>query len=292
MSILYSAVARRPGSDMSSPSAVTILVDHSTLSGNLSKIATSVLSNVSNPGKMSYDYDGYMFHTETHERAIYLCISPPTASRSVTYDYLKHLRNSFERNFNVSTIDQALPYAFQSEFGPTMGQLVSDFNNRTGVAAQSDVLARTQEELDAVKGIMHDNIAKVMDRGERIDVLMDQTDRLHQHSFEFKRKSTQLKRAMWWKNVKLMVLLGFIAIVLVYLFVCIICGFPAWHKCIKSGGGGGGGSGSTSASTSASGSSAAAIAIQAVLVDATAALAGAALAAGQAAHRQVAAVLG
>jgi hypothetical protein len=54
---------------------------------------------------------------------------------------------------------------------------------------------------------------KVMERGEKMDLLVDKTDNLNQQAFQFKKKSTQLKRAMWWKNTKLMAMIVFIVLV-------------------------------------------------------------------------------
>ena len=46
-----------------------------------------------------------------------------------------------------------------------------------------------------------------------MELLVDKTDNLNQQAFQFKKKSTQLKRAMWWKNTKLMMMLVFIVLV-------------------------------------------------------------------------------
>jgi vesicle-associated membrane protein 7 len=37
---------------------------------------------------------------------------------------------------------------------------------------------------------------------------------------------------MWWKNIKLMVLLGVVVIFLLYLFIGMGCGLPAWSSCV------------------------------------------------------------
>lgn len=79
----------------------------------------------------------------------------------------------------------------------------------------------------------------MLERGEHIELLVDKTDSMHQQAFQFKKKSTQLKRAMWWKNTKLMILLTFIILVILYLIVCFACGFPAWQKCLGGSGDGG-----------------------------------------------------
>lgn len=54
---------------------------------------------------------------------------------------------------------------------------------------------------------------KVIKRGEQIELLVDRTENLSATSVQFKKKSTELKNAMWWKNVKIMA--GIAVVVLV-----------------------------------------------------------------------------
>jgi vesicle-associated membrane protein 7 len=67
----------------------------------------------------------------------------------------------------------------------------------------------------------------VLERGERIDLLVDKTDRLGGTARDFRVRSTGLRRRMWWKNVRLMALLVVVIIFLVYLFVGFGCGLPS-----------------------------------------------------------------
>jgi len=83
-------------------------------------------------------------------------------------------------------------------------------------------------------------LEKVLERGERMDLLVDKTDNLNQQAFQFKKKSTQLKRAMWWKNTKLMIILVVVCIVILYLIIGFACGLPGWQNCVGGGGGDGG----------------------------------------------------
>lgn len=52
-----------------------------------------------------------------------------------------------------------------------------------------------------------------MERGERIDILVDKTDSLNQAAFQFKKRSTALKRKMWWKNSKLLAFIVLLVLV-------------------------------------------------------------------------------
>jgi len=91
---------------------------------------------------------------------------------------------------------------------------------------QEDALRNVQGEIEDVRGIMTQNIERVLERGERIDLLVDKTDKLGVGAHDFRVRSRGLRRRMWWKNVKLMVLLGVVIVFLLYLFVGFGCGLP------------------------------------------------------------------
>ena len=80
---------------------------------------------------------------------------------------------------------------------------------------------------------MTENIERVLERGERIDLLVDKTDRLGGTARDFRMRSTHLRRQMWWKNERLMVMLAVVGVVLLFQFVGIGCGLPG--KCISAG---------------------------------------------------------
>ena len=96
----------------------------------------------------------------------------------------------------------------------------------TTKAGKEDAISNVQAEIENVRGIMTENIERVLERGERIDLLVDKTDRLGAGAHDFRMRSRGLRRRMWWKNVKLMVLLGVVVIFLLYLFIGAGCGLP------------------------------------------------------------------
>lgn len=54
---------------------------------------------------------------------------------------------------------------------------------------------------------MIDNIEKVLNRGEKIDLLVGRTQDLSDSAQDFRYRSKKLKNTMWWRNVKLIVVL-------------------------------------------------------------------------------------
>ena len=96
----------------------------------------------------------------------------------------------------------------------------------TTQAGKDDAIGNVQNEIENVRGIMTENIERVLERGERIDLLVDKTDRLGSSARDFRVRSRGLRRRMWWKNVRLMALLVVVVVFLIYLFVGAGCGLP------------------------------------------------------------------
>lgn len=51
---------------------------------------------------------------------------------------------------------------------------------------------------------MVDNIEKILERGDRIELLVDKTGTMQDNAFHFRKQSKRLRRALWMKNAKLL----------------------------------------------------------------------------------------
>lgn len=51
---------------------------------------------------------------------------------------------------------------------------------------------------------MVENIEKILERGDRIELLVDKTATIQDNSFHFKKQSRRLRQALWMKNAKLL----------------------------------------------------------------------------------------
>ena len=135
------------------------------------------------------------------------------------------IKNAFLAQFSPSETDfAALPAYGCAAFNARLKQLM--VAQGTTEAGQQDALRNVQSEIAGVREIMTENIERVLERGERIDLLVDKTDRLGGLAGDFRVRSQGLRRQMWWKNVRLMVLLVAVVLFLVYLFVGFGCGLP------------------------------------------------------------------
>ena len=99
----------------------------------------------------------------------------------------------------------ALAYGMNEDFSRVLQRQMDFYSRDNGVERMN----RVRGEIDEVKAVMVENIEKVLERGEKIELLVDKSENLNQQAFKFKKQSVALKRAMWCKNMKMMLLIGF-----------------------------------------------------------------------------------
>ena len=62
----------------------------------------------------------------------------------------------------------------------------------------------------------------MVERGDRLDDLEQRTDLLNQNAGYFQKTATNLKRKLWWQNVKLWIILIVIIVVIVLVIIIAI----------------------------------------------------------------------
>jgi vesicle-associated membrane protein 72 len=78
-------------------------------------------------------------------------------------------------------------------------------------------VAKIKSQVAEVKDIMMENIERVLDRGGKIEILVEKTDSLRNQADVFHRQGRHLRRKMWLQNMK--VKLAVLAIIIVMLFI-------------------------------------------------------------------------
>lgn len=73
---------------------------------------------------------------------------------------------------------------------------------------------------------MVQNIDSILQRGERLDLLVDKTDTLAGQAYAFRRGARSVRRQQWWKNTRITALTG--VVVLVSCSVCDMVYLPWW----------------------------------------------------------------
>ncbi|KAJ8287794.1 hypothetical protein COCON_G00004530 [Conger conger] len=76
-------------------------------------------------------------------------------------------------------------------------------------------LQQTQAQVEEVVDIMRVNVDKVLDRDQKLSELDDRADALQAGASQFESCAAKLKNKYWWKNCKMMIMMGIIGVIVV-----------------------------------------------------------------------------
>lgn len=102
-----------------------------------------------------------------------------------------------------------------------------------GIIITPNSLVSATEEVEEVRQLMLENINKIFGRGDKLNSLVDQTERLQSSAVMFQKNALTIKRNMRWANIKFFVIVTTIALLLLYLFIGVECGYPFFQVCFK-----------------------------------------------------------
>jgi len=214
--IIYAVVAK--GSTILADE--TLILNGRRVGGNFATITNKLLPKFpQQKGKYSYVWEQYMFHVVANGKLLFLCLADKEAKRRITFGFLSEIQNQFTQNFG-SQIAGANAYQMSDAFAPQLQQIMQRFNNPA-----NDKLSHAKERVDDVKGIMIDNIAKIMERGEQLDILVEQSANLTSDAADFKYEADDLRQRMCRQHARLIIILSIVgAVVLLIVIIAIIVG--------------------------------------------------------------------
>lgn len=136
--------------------------------------------------------------------------------------------NSSARNNNQHKLNSS--NKSYSNYGST-DQNGTDAEGHPRDQISANQLLLANEEVDEVRELMLENINKLLSRGDKINSLVDQTDRLNTSSLLFQKKAQQIKRKMWFHKTKFILSITGGGVLLLYLIAGSECGYPFFELC-------------------------------------------------------------
>ncbi|RYR70574.1 hypothetical protein Ahy_A03g017045 [Arachis hypogaea] len=215
MAILYALVAR----------GTVVLAEFSAVTGNTGAVARRILEKLpaEAESRLCFSQDRYIFHILRSDGLSYLCMANDTFGRRIPFSYLEDIQMRFMKNYG--RVAQFAPaYAMNDEFSRVLHQQMEFFSSNPS----ADTLNRVRGE---IRTIMVDNIEKILERGDRIELLVDKTATMQDSAFHFRKQSKRLRRALWMKNFKLLALLTCLIVLLLYLIIAACCGGITLPSC-------------------------------------------------------------
>ncbi|XP_060599876.1 uncharacterized protein LOC132753427 isoform X2 [Ruditapes philippinarum] len=205
MTIIYSCIAR--GS--------TILCSHGVQTGtsDYEQAVATILPQIPtrNDGKTTVNASNTKFHCIVENGIIFLCAAKPGTETRPCFAYLTELKDQFHNQNFAEQAVTARPHEFDSQFNSVMAKQMDRYSKKNA----TDNLTVLQGQVKEVTGVMSQNIESVIQRGERLDDLMDKTDELEAASATFQRTATKIRKKYWWKNFKMKIIVGCVVFVVV-----------------------------------------------------------------------------
>ncbi|KAG7031802.1 Vesicle-associated membrane protein, partial [Cucurbita argyrosperma subsp. argyrosperma] len=210
MAIIYALVAR--GS--------VVLAEFSATPTNASSISRQILDKI--PGNddshVSYSQDRYLFHVKRTDGLTVLCMADDTAGRRIPFAFLEDIHQRFVRTYGRA-VHSANAYGMNDEFSRVLSQQMEYYSNDPN----ADRINRLKGEMSQVRNVMIENIDKVLERGDRLELLVDKTTNMQGNTMRFRKQARRFRNTVWWKNVKLMVMLIILLLVIAYLVLAFVC---------------------------------------------------------------------
>ena len=142
-------------------------------------------------------------HYDSSRTCIFLVVTAPDYPQRIAFKCLADLKSRFESSFG-----EQLHKSAEGGLSKVARQLMTDVCTTFADPASVDKAIGVQRQVDDVKGIMSDSISEMLATRENLEVLEDKTENLRSEAAGFQRKAGALKRALWWRNMKIKIVCG------------------------------------------------------------------------------------
>ncbi|KAJ4791816.1 hypothetical protein LUZ62_043062 [Rhynchospora pubera] len=168
--LIYSFVAK----------GTVVLAEHTWFFENIRTIAIQCLAKLPpNSNKYTYSCDGHTFNFLVEKSFVFLVVANMGLGLSAPFLFLERVKEDFVQQYGLDINDEGhdshlfnISYSLDCDFGPRLKEHMQYCIN-------DPEEMRKLTDLTKMKGIMMDNIEKVLDRGEKIELIVDKTEILH-----------------------------------------------------------------------------------------------------------------
>ncbi|PIN15419.1 Synaptobrevin/VAMP-like protein [Handroanthus impetiginosus] len=212
--LIYSFVAR----------GTVILAEYTEFTGNFTSIASQCLQKLpASSNKFTYNCDGHTFNFLVESGFTYCVVAVESAGRQIPIAFLERIKDDFNKRYGGGKAATAGPNSLKREFGP---KLKEQMQYCVDHPEEINKLAKVKAQVNEVKGVMMENIEKVLDRGEKIELLVDKTENLRSQAQDFRTQGTKMRRKMWVQNMKIkLIVFGIFVALALIIFLSICHGF-------------------------------------------------------------------
>ncbi|KAL0456820.1 UNVERIFIED_CONTAM: Vesicle-associated membrane protein [Sesamum latifolium] len=209
--LIYSFIAR----------GTVILTEYTEFKGNFTSIASQCLQKLpASSNKFTYNCDGHTFNYLVENGFTYCVVATESAGRQLPIAFLERIKDEFNKKYSGGKKATGGANSLKKEFGPKLREQMQYCSDNP---EEINKLAKVKAQVSEVKGVMMENIEKVLDRGEKIELLFDKTEDLRSQAQDFRAKGTQVRNKLWIQNMKVKLIVLAIIVVLILAIILTVC---------------------------------------------------------------------
>jgi len=172
------------------------------------------------PGKhYSFDVSQVMWHLISDDAGlIYILICKKNYPQRCAHTCLEELQRTFIAKAGADKAKVAKDRALEKTCGPLLHKICQKYDNLNEI----DKLASVTLKVDSVKLVMQDNVDLALQNCVKLESIEKAAEELQQQAGVFKKNAGELKKRMWWKNLKMKLILGGVFVVIIGILALII----------------------------------------------------------------------
>jgi vesicle-associated membrane protein 7 len=170
--------------------------------------------------KKSYVHAKNLYSLSTDQDGTrFLVVTPEDYPRLTSFECLDQMKRVYGT------------YQASDRLEEEIGRVVTKYSDPS-----ANKVASVKAQVEETKKVMIDNIDRVIERGERINDVVSETDRLANEANAFQTNARTLKRVMWKKKLLFVGLGIVILLIIIFIVVLLACREPNdgvfnWDKC-------------------------------------------------------------
>lgn len=171
------------------------------------------------PGKhYSFQVSSLNWHIITDDSAlIYIMICKSSYPQRCAHAALEELQKQFIAKAGDKATT-AKDKALDKQCGPILEKICQKYDNLSEI----DKLASLTSKVDSVKLVMQENVDLALQNCVKLEKLEKDAEDLQQQAGVFKRSAHDLKKKMWWKDIKMKLVIGFIILAIIGIIAGVI----------------------------------------------------------------------
>ncbi|OAY63617.1 putative vesicle-associated membrane protein 726 [Ananas comosus] len=150
----------------------------------------------------------------------YCVVAVESVGRQIPIAFLERVKEDFTKRYGGGKAATAAASSLNRDFG---SKLKEHMQYCVDHPEEISKLAKVKAQVSEVKGVMMENIEKVLDRGEKIELLVDKTENLRSQAQDFRQQGTKIRRKMLLQNMKIKLIVLGIIIALILIIILSVC---------------------------------------------------------------------